>query len=461
MLSSSIVDAVASALDDDFTTSAEKVITLNGQPSQKMLAYSTSSYPQFKDMKAWANYHKDSGRLDSILGKCYECIRDRNNKDDFNSRRPFSINPALTSFSSPSHTNTLDAGSLAWFLNGPVAHSGGLFVSSSVAQAKNGYATTGAYNTVGGYNTMGSYSGAGVYGTASGYSGIHKIVTSLACVVGTLELDAYYVACEYGNSYCQYTVTAAAKIATCVSVCVPMTKTNKVVCTTGTLSNKLAGTCFSGSLSAGSVGAVPIVCAPLSQCQFNTGDGSVGCVTACVPTANLLCSSADYPFKGSRGPLCYVGTFGSSATVLGFLNRQIPGGAILVACGTGDNCQTVTSPTGVVTGSCSTLCTNSTTTTCSVFDLTNKQGPLCYVGRFGSTATPHACAKNQLCQRASVITPFGTTISTGSCVITCATGPNTYCCKDDLCNAYDTTLNHRKCDAHRYESSYLNKESAY
>ena len=79
MLSSSIVDAVASALDDDFP-SAEKVITLNGQPSQKMLAYSTSSYPQFKDMKAWANYHKESGRIDSILGKCYECIRDRNNK---------------------------------------------------------------------------------------------------------------------------------------------------------------------------------------------------------------------------------------------------------------------------------------------------------------------------------------------------------------------------------------------
>ncbi len=57
---------------------------------------------------------------------------------------------------------------------------------------------------MGGYNTAGgSYGGAGVYGTASGYGGVHKIVTSLACVVGALNNDAYYVACEYGNSYCQ------------------------------------------------------------------------------------------------------------------------------------------------------------------------------------------------------------------------------------------------------------------
>jgi hypothetical protein len=79
LVSSSIADAVASAFDDDHAND-EKVITLSGQPSQKMLAYSTSSYPQFKDLKAWSNYHKESGRIDSILGKCYECIRDRNNK---------------------------------------------------------------------------------------------------------------------------------------------------------------------------------------------------------------------------------------------------------------------------------------------------------------------------------------------------------------------------------------------
>ncbi len=141
------------------------------------------------------------------------------------------------------------------------------------------------------------------------------------------------------------------------------------------------------------------------------------------------------------------------------------------ACGTDDVCQTVTSATGVVTRSCSTaaLCTNSTTTTCGTLDYANKQGPLCYVGRFGSTATPHACAKNQLCQvnitkkklfswfklhllfsfyqRTSVVTPYGTTISTGSCVTTCATGAYAYCCRDDLCNAYETTLNNKKCNA--------------
>ena len=69
------------------------------------------------------------------------------------------------------------------------------------------------------------------------------------------------------------------------------------------------------------------------------------------------------------------------------------------ACGNTDVCQTVTSGTGVI-GSCATAaaCANSTTTTCGTLDYANKQGPLCYVGRFGSTATPHACAKNQLCQ---------------------------------------------------------------
>jgi len=318
---------------------------------------------------------------------------------------------------------------------------------------------------MGGYNTAGgSYGGAGVYGSASGYGGVHKIVTSLACVVGQPNFDAYYVACEYGNSYCQYTLTVGNNIASCVPVCVPMLgESLGAFCTTGTLSNKLAGTCFSGSLASGSPGAVPIVCDSFSQCQLDTASGAVECKGECVPSPTVLCSQADYPFKGTRGPLCYVGIFGSSAPAIDFLNRQIPGGAILVACGTDDVCQTVTSATGVVTGSCSTaaLCTNSTTTACTTLDYANKQGPLCYVGRFGSTATPHACAKNQLCQRTSILTPFGNTISTGSCVTTCATGAYAYCCRDDLCNAYDTTLNHRKCDANRYESSYFNKESAY
>ena len=58
---------------------AEKVITLNGATPPQMLAYSSSSsYPTLSDLKAWTNYHKESGRLDNILNKCYECIRDRN-----------------------------------------------------------------------------------------------------------------------------------------------------------------------------------------------------------------------------------------------------------------------------------------------------------------------------------------------------------------------------------------------
>ncbi len=57
-------------------------------------------------------------------------------------------------------------------------------------------------------------------------------------------------------------------IASCVPVCVPMLgESLGAFCTTGTLSNKLAGTCFSGSLASGSPGAVPIVCDSFSQCQ--------------------------------------------------------------------------------------------------------------------------------------------------------------------------------------------------
>ena len=58
---------------------AEKVNTLNGATAPQMLAYtSSSSYPTLSDLQAWTNYHKESGRLDNILNKCYECIRDRN-----------------------------------------------------------------------------------------------------------------------------------------------------------------------------------------------------------------------------------------------------------------------------------------------------------------------------------------------------------------------------------------------
>ena len=41
------------------------------------VSLSGSSVNPLGEFAHWAEYHKQSGRLDNILGKCYECIRDR------------------------------------------------------------------------------------------------------------------------------------------------------------------------------------------------------------------------------------------------------------------------------------------------------------------------------------------------------------------------------------------------
>ena len=71
------------------------------------------------------------------------------------------------------------------------------------------------------------------------------------------------------------------------------------------------------------------------------------------------------------------------------------------ACANKFVCQTsIDSTTGAATGSCvsDASCINSTSITCTRLDYANKQGPLCYVGNFGSNAQPIACAKGQVCQ---------------------------------------------------------------
>ena len=128
-------------------------------------------------------------------------------------------------------------------------------------------------------------------------------------------------------------------------------------------------------------------------------------------------------------------------------------------CGISDVCQTAISG-GLTTGSCaiSTVCANTTTSTCTTVDYANKRGPICYFGQFGNSNRPQACAIGQSCQRDTVITPLGTSLSYGSCSFTCIPSATTFCCNKDLCNAYDTTLATKKCDNNlNYEGSYETK----
>jgi hypothetical protein len=400
------------------TTEKDNTVSLSG-----------SSVNPLGEFAHWAEYHKQSGRLDNILGKCYECIRDRSlgEKDEF------SQNSALNSFSFPpfSSLSFFGGGTVGGFLTGPIVNSGGAFVSRG--NRATGYGST-PYASSAGYTKNNYY---------NGYPLENKFSKSLSCVVGVFGVNAYVTACEYGNNYCQVTFGNGNIDGLCVPICVPSTDPFGTICSTGALSNKLAPICLVGSLAAGSDGAVPTVCNIGQMCQVDlaapTKDGS--CVFDCqnVPDTTS-CSAADFGGADLRGPLCYVGTIGIDAQLLG--------------CGIGDFCRVVIAA-GVATGSCATACVNSTTTSCYTTDFGNKQGPVCFVGVFGDDALPMACANGQVCQRDTVITPFGTSFTTGSCQSVCVPSATTYCCNGDLCNSYQNTLNDRLCPTKKYqEESY-------
>jgi hypothetical protein len=54
----------------------------NENLSDKLVVLSSGSNPNLNDLKAWIKFHKESGKVDTILGKCYECIRDKSRKED-------------------------------------------------------------------------------------------------------------------------------------------------------------------------------------------------------------------------------------------------------------------------------------------------------------------------------------------------------------------------------------------
>ena len=141
------------------------------QTQSHLSVASTYTHEYQSDFKAWSEYHKNSNRIDNLLSKCYDCIRDRKEYFKSNAFNRFSP-PAYSSFDviegSPENN-------LAEWLSGPIVNTGGKFVS------------------------------AGNTGTNSYSNNQHnsQFVNSLSCMVGTLGVDAYVQACEYGNSYCQ------------------------------------------------------------------------------------------------------------------------------------------------------------------------------------------------------------------------------------------------------------------
>lgn len=421
-------------------------VTAYNWPLSYSLPSSSGQGPNYKsnDFKVWSDYHKESNRLDELLAKCYECIRDRK-------KAPKSA--AFNSFSAPSFsTMDLNIGSpqnsLAYWLSGPVVHTGGKWVSAGQSMYSNGYG----------------------YGSTNLKTHNNQYAQTLSCMVGTLGVDAYMQACEYGNSYCQvfysgWSLSGARTnqaFGSCVPICVPFAgffgEGGELwnTCSTGTLSNKLNAICLVGDLSAAStIPAAPVMCPYNQICGFSDGIGS--CTSNCVSSDTQACSSADYGFKSLRGPLCYVGTFGSNAP-LGVTAIPSPPAAAatnyayLAGCGVTQICQTVTSSTTTV-GSCVPSCSNSSTTTCTTIDYANKRGPICYFGVFGNSNRPQACDFGQVCRRDNIILPTGNSISTGSCATSCYNGPTTYCCNTDLCNAYETNLNTKKCDENEYAAT--------
>ena len=57
--------------------SSSKYIGRRGQKFGASYELEGASGSESSDYMQWAKYHKESGRLDSLLGKCYQCIRDR------------------------------------------------------------------------------------------------------------------------------------------------------------------------------------------------------------------------------------------------------------------------------------------------------------------------------------------------------------------------------------------------
>jgi hypothetical protein len=385
------------------------------------------------DYTSWANYYKKSDlKIDNVLAKCYDCITDKSLAIGNGERKPMCHN--TTGFMSVSRDGILNVG--ASFLNAEPAiykfvYPKGDDIGGTMSKM-NAYGTASSYayysrppgfqqqpTTYQYGNNVDAFQAK--YFSNSSISGVNVFASSLSCMVGPYE-QAVPMPCEYGNSYCQITNVYKNTLFSCAAVCLPSWES---ICTRGALSNKVAPICLVGKLSTGTTtgNAVPQMCGYSEQCQnVNTAGVIVGsCVVGCVPYSSngTTCYYSDYGNK--QGPLCYVGTFGTDAE--------------LVGCGLNDYCVRTTSGT-TVTGSCASSCTASSTVVCSQVDFATTPGLVCFVGTFGDYAVATACLAGQKCQRTTEYTEFGSTITMGSCETVCVPSATTYCCNTNLCNTY-------------------------
>jgi len=352
----------------------------------------------------WAEYHKKTeAKLDSVLAKCYECIEKKSGYQEHTVCSEFTGLNTLTPY------GVLNAGTS--FLNGAAT----------------------AYNPAFGYAQVNTYN----YGGKSN----NPFSQSISCMVGVSSVLALFAVgpvpmpCEYGKSYCSITIQNTDNIYhySCAAVCQP---SELQICSTGTLSNKISPICFSGSLISGS-SAPAILCDIGAFCYLDPGSNSAGCSLASTDCTAVICSFSDYSNK--VGPMCWVGVFDKNA--------------VLNSCGgttanpvSIDLCIVYTSTVdGSVNGACSpagTVPPGATLITKSTVDFGNKLGPICFVGQFEDNAQATACSLGKVCQRETIQTDVGTTITIGSCSAKCYPSRTTFCCSTDLCNTYHSEVNY-------------------
>lgn len=379
----------------------------------------------------WANYHKKTdGKLDSVLAKCYDCIEKKSGYHEQTVCSDFTGLNTITNY------GILNAGTS--FLNGIY----------TLYNPSYGYAQVNTYN----------------YGGKS----YNPFSQSISCMVGTSTVFSAQgfgpvpMPCEYGNSYCSITVVDNAQLFqgsvsgqflhyACAAVCHPSAQQ---ICTTGTLSNKIGPICFVGDLSSGN-SAPAVQCDIGSFCQLDAANTAT-CASAPFDCINNKCSFDD--FGNKVGPICWVGTFDKDATLQSC-------GATIATPPISDYCIVYTTTDNKVIGDCSVdgtdIPTGAKLISKSRTDFGNKQGPICFVGQFGDNAEATACTIGKVCQRETIQTEAGTTITIGSCSSKCYASRNTFCCSTDLCNTYHSEVNYEVREMSYSEDRQYSAASGY
>ena len=111
-----------------------------------------------------------------------------------------------------------------------------------------------------------------------------------------------------------------------------MTGVLSVRCYSGAISNKIGYYCFVGDLYTTGQGAQPIMCDVDQYCQNtvvsttvngNTFINSItgSCASTCTASPSVSCFMGD--FSNQQGTICFVGTFGQDAKIVGCASGNI------------------------------------------------------------------------------------------------------------------------------------------